>query len=817
MGGHNMRGRFAHQAVLGILLICSLTVISRGNLEECTIGVASGKATADGRPLLWKNRDGSYGPREVVYFKDGRFKYLAVGPVYTSQWIGGGVNEFGFCTVNSAAVDLPEKSKKGMHGGHVMKTALRQCVTVDDFENILKQTNVSGRTTACNIGVIDAFGGAAIFETGNFSYTRFDATDPKVAPQGYIVRANFTLTGGGDRGRARYDRANQLWQQAVEKDQLDYRYVLRKVCRDLSGSEDVSYTPPEMEATENNTLQVLNNENAINHPTTTYVALFHGVRPDENPSLTTFWPIIGGPIFSIAVPSWVIAESTAPEMDGAEFSPLCIAARDLYLANYVTGDKRKFLLNPDMLPDIWAVTYPVEDHIFDQTESIMAQWRQDYPTARQVASFHRSMASEAMNTLQEVTELLMRKGGPTAHLRIALHMRSIEKAKAFIEGSININVSDGHGYTPLHYAVQNDHKEIVELLISKNADVNAKNRSGQTPLHIASDGGNKDIVELLLSKGADINATDHRGQSPLHQAVSNGHKDIVELLIAKGDDVSLHQAARFGTLSKVKSLIEEVADINAKDTSGQTPLHYAVEYGHEDVVKLLIANGADVNAKDKDGKAPGHVALWKNHSAILCLLIAKGANLASIHLSAYQGDLDQVRCFIEKGVDVYAMDSYGATSLHYAAGRGNKEVVDFLVARGADVNSEDKGNTTPLHRAALGGHKDVVELLIDNAANINARDQWNDAPMHYAVWSGITEVVELFVEKGAEVNAKDEWGWSPLHYMADRNYRDMAVFLIAKGADVNAEDNWGKTPLRVAKDKGHNEIVELLKKHGVKK
>ena len=67
-----------------------------------------------------------------------------------------------------------------------------------------------------------------------------------------------------------------------------------------------------------------------------------------------------------------------------------------------------FLLNPDMLPDIWAVTYPAEDRIFDQTESIMTQWRQDYPAAQQVASFHRSMASEAMDTLQEVTELLVR-------------------------------------------------------------------------------------------------------------------------------------------------------------------------------------------------------------------------------------------------------------------------------------------------------------------------------------------------------------------------------------------------------------------------
>ena len=76
--------------------------------EGCTIGVASGKATADGRPLLWKNSDGSgYEDREVVYFKDGRFKYLAVVPVGAFDGVVAGVNEFGFCIINAASNDLP--------------------------------------------------------------------------------------------------------------------------------------------------------------------------------------------------------------------------------------------------------------------------------------------------------------------------------------------------------------------------------------------------------------------------------------------------------------------------------------------------------------------------------------------------------------------------------------------------------------------------------------------------------------------------------------------------------------------------------------
>ena len=468
-------------------LICLLTNIGQKKVQGCTLGVASGKATADGRPLLWKNADGSYyADREVVYLKDGRFKYLAVVPAGASDPFGG-VNELGFCIVNAAAFNLPITSETGIDGNGIMRWALQECATVGDFESILKQTNVPGRTTQEHFGVIDAFGGAAIFETGSHSYTRFDATDPNVAPQGYIVRVNFAFTGGdSDSGKVKYAHINQLWQEAVDRGQLDYRHVLRKVCRDFSGTEEVFHIPFETEVTEENSINVLRLQNAISNPGTGGMAAFHGVRPDENPSLTTFWAILGNPILSVAVPSWVIAESTAPELDGKEFSPICTAGRDLYLANYVTGDdKRRPLLNPEMLPDIWAMTYPTEDRIFDQTENIMTQWRQDYPTAQQVASFHRSMASEAMSALEETTAMLMRKGGATANLRLALHMRNIETAKAFIEGGANINVSDGHGYTPLHYAVKNDQKEIVQLLISKKADMNAKNNSGQTPLDVA--------------------------------------------------------------------------------------------------------------------------------------------------------------------------------------------------------------------------------------------------------------------------------------------------------------------------------------------
>ena len=47
-------------------------------------------------------------------------------------------------------------------------------------------------------------------------------------------------------------------------------------------------------------------------------------------------------------------------------------------------------------------------------------------------------------------------------------------------------------------------------------------------------------------------------------------------------------------------LIENGADVNAKDQYGITALMEASRNGHDDIVKRLIDNGADVDARDNE-------------------------------------------------------------------------------------------------------------------------------------------------------------------------------------------------------------------------
>ena len=78
------------------------------NIEDgCTIGVAAGSATADGRPLLWKTRDGSSYNNAIVYVNYKKYNFIRVINAedwFPHAWMG--VNEKGFAILDSDVYDL---------------------------------------------------------------------------------------------------------------------------------------------------------------------------------------------------------------------------------------------------------------------------------------------------------------------------------------------------------------------------------------------------------------------------------------------------------------------------------------------------------------------------------------------------------------------------------------------------------------------------------------------------------------------------------------------------------------------------------------
>ncbi|CAF3924728.1 unnamed protein product [Adineta steineri] len=81
----------------------------------------------------------------------------------------------------------------------------------------------------------------------------------------------------------------------------------------------------------------------------------------------------------------------------------------------------------------------------------------------------------------------------------------------FISEGDNINLSDCHGWTPLHIAVDHENIDIIRYLLNHKANINAKTNNGITPLINACYQGYFDTIELLLTYSARIDIRTNNG------------------------------------------------------------------------------------------------------------------------------------------------------------------------------------------------------------------------------------------------------------------------------------------------------------------
>src|SRR5712692_5555949 len=116
------------------------------------------------------------------------------------------------------------------------------------------------------------------------------------------------------------------------------------------------------------------------------------------------------------------------------------------------------------------------------------------------------------------------------------------------------------------------------------------------------------------------------------QATMDGSLSRMRLLHFAGANINLRSngcmplfiAAGEGRSDVVRYLLDEGADVNAREQLGDTALTEAAYYGRFDVAKELLFRGADVNAIGDEGTALD-IATNKKYSDIADLLKHHGA------------------------------------------------------------------------------------------------------------------------------------------------------------------------------------------------
>ena len=282
----------------------------------------------------------------------------------------------------------------------------------------------------------------------------------------------------------------------------------------------------------------------------------------------------------------------------------------------------------------------------------------------------------------------------------------------------------------------------------------------------------------------------------------------LQLLIEKENenkDVALMMASFTKNREILEFLIENGADVNAKNNDGWTILMLACRWEQIHMVEMLLKNGADVNAKHNKGNT-------------------------ALMIASFTKNLKIVEFLIEKGADVNAKDKYGETA-HMRC--RDSTIVELLLKNGADVNAKNNDGWTILMLACRWGHLPMVEMLLKNGADVNAKDNEGNTALMIAIQYAQNNVfISMLLDNGADVNAKrkdgdtvlmiivsqwDDDDYNEYSYRSDRvwyedieDVLEITQMILDKGADVYVRTSCDIDAFYYA---NHHETVELLKNH----
>ncbi|KKO97162.1 hypothetical protein THAR02_10737 [Trichoderma harzianum] len=275
-----------------------------------------------------------------------------------------------------------------------------------------------------------------------------------------------------------------------------------------------------------------------------------------------------------------------------------------------------------------------------------------------------------------IVELLLKNGADInaqggifgSALQAAVAKGNEKIVALLLEKGVNIDAQGGIFGNALQAALAARRESLALTLFKDGADFNASGGISDMVLLIAAAYTQGDIVKTLLEKGSikptlssDMMDVDLECGPALLWAVRNGHENLVKWLLKRGANVNAK--SEFGKITPSIIRIKAQRGASVQFDSGKTALLCAASQGHESMVRLLLENAADVMAKDNAGRTALSLAASNGHEAV-------------------------VRLLLENGADITAKDNAGRTALCLAAAQGWTKVVQLLLANDPNANSQ---------------------------------------------------------------------------------------------------------------------------------
>ena len=339
---------------------------------------------------------------------------------------------------------------------------------------------------------------------------------------------------------------------------------------------------------------------------------------------------------------------------------------------------------------------------------------------------------------------------------------------AGMTGSLEVSAEECGRLCDLRWMAKASVAEVRAELDARPGAINERGKKSYTPLHFAAQ-ANPDprVLALLLERGSDLEARTVFGETPLHIAAGVGGMAVLSVWAHVFDN---HKALsrEFG----LASVLEEARGILERNfLSGNTL----------EVVKLLLDNGADITARNKGGFTPITYAAYSTmYPRVIELLVQYGADPNDT------GDAD-------------------FSPLHVAGMfNPNPLIAEALLQQGANLEFRNKSGETPMH-LATAWNAPVLEVLLEHGGNIEARDEKGDTPLHRAAESWVADITRILVDHGADLETRNNQGRTPLQRaLAKNDNPSIALFLIERGADIHVRDRKRRTTYELLESGDHD-------------
>lgn len=279
-------------------------------------------------------------------------------------------------------------------------------------------------------------------------------------------------------------------------------------------------------------------------------------------------------------------------------------------------------------------------------------------------------------------------------------------------------------------------------------------------------------LRAMISRSvANLHVRDVNGRTLLHHAI--GHPAMCRFLIGHGADVN--EVA--GRNNEAESLPLLAATIRATTSARDSAEFQAAK----ECIQILLRAGADPTISLKLWDSPFHVACTPNDMDIFDVLLELGKEFVHVELADSRGRTPLLRMckwyltysqpafshLIDRGADINARDTNGATCLHLAIENAKRplendefEALTYLVHCGADVHATNFDGKSVSEVAfethstdvvyKLGSYRGDLWLAVLAAAGYDASSFVTGWPREKVFTSRYTQVEFEKLWKGAE-------------------------------------------------------------------